>query len=236
MLSIESQLENGIGTAVVLLSREDGSLKGIRVEFKLLYEGKLPATTSSQRRVPEKHQIRKVLHQQLKELWSTHPILSKMKEANVSLPGVPLGEYVKFIEATARKYQICGYRFVPVVFRDFSLSCALDISFLRRDDLPLVEKWGGDLDNRLKTLFDALRMPRNGDEIGTAKPAPDEYPFYVLLEDDSQITKISVAANKLLTPPRPEGYAEDVHLLISVSVNVIASTYSHGTNWMYLGS
>jgi integrase len=50
----------------------------------------------------------------------------------------------------------------------------------------------GDIDGRLKTIFDALRMPKNLDETARQKPQDDEDPFFCLLEDDKLISEIRV--------------------------------------------
>jgi hypothetical protein len=63
-----------------------------------------------------------------------------------------------------------------------SLACGLDILFLRRDmpGVPLIHS-GGDIDNRLKTLFDALKIPESCAEIENYTKEADEDPFFVLL-------------------------------------------------------
>jgi hypothetical protein len=58
----------------------------------------------------------------------------------------------------------------------------------------------------------------------------------VLLENDSLITKVTVASDRLLLPLAPGERVADVHLVIGVTVNVIAVSYYHGTNTMFLGS
>jgi hypothetical protein len=45
------------------------------MELTLRFEGELPAATSSNNRVREKHQIRQELHSQLAVFWSQHPVL-----------------------------------------------------------------------------------------------------------------------------------------------------------------
>jgi len=107
------------------LPREDE----VQLNFTLIYRGELPAASGGNSRVKEKHALRKVFHEQLKELWRVQPTLSKMATANVSEPGAPLGKYVTFLEATANKYARCGLRFIPVVSPEQSLSCAVDILF-----------------------------------------------------------------------------------------------------------
>ena len=63
---------------------------------------------------------------------------------------------------------------------------------------------GGDLDNRLKLIFDALRIPLAPNEV----PAPlwgnpDDFKngvsYIALLEDDSLISKITIEARRLNT-------------------------------------
>ncbi len=113
----------------------------------------------------------------------------------------------------------CGFKFVPLVNNRLKLSCGLDILFLRRDmpGIPLIHS-GGDIDNRLKVLFDALRVPANCDEVAGAVRDTDEDPyFFCLLEDDALITEVSVTTDTLLTP-YVAGQENDVHLVIKVKV------------------
>jgi hypothetical protein len=79
-----------------------------------------------------------------------------------------------------------NYQFVPLVREQLSLLCSLDILFLRPDVPGKAIQSSGDIDNRLKTLFDALRMPQNDTELGPyASPGEGEEPFYCLLEEIS---------------------------------------------------
>jgi hypothetical protein len=207
------------------------------MNFTLTYFGELPSASAGNARVKEKHVLRKALHKQLKELWRVQPTLSKMAKANVSVPGATLGEYATYLEATANKYRLCGFRFIPLVSPEQSLSCAVDILLLRRDQPGSLVKSGGDIDNRLKTIFDSLRMPGNCSELPKASIAEDgEDPFYVLLQDDSLITKVTVSSDRLLSPLEVNEDVNSVQLVIGVAVNVIAVSYSHGTNTMFLGS
>jgi hypothetical protein len=94
---------------------------------------------------------------------------------------------------------------------------------------------GGDIDNRIKVLFDAFRMPQECCEIGNNTPELDEEPFYVLLQDDKLITKISVTTDRLLTPLRSDENKNDVHLVIGVKVRVVTVS-SFLSNIKFLGS
>jgi hypothetical protein len=110
-----------------------------------------------------------------------------------------------------------GFRFVPIVTRFHELSCGLDIEFLRREKPGDIVS-GGDLDNRLKNLLDALRMPHQLDELKNIEPSAPGERLYCLLEDDALITRWSVATDYLLDPVLEGEKETDVHLRIRVSV------------------
>ena len=117
------------------------------------------------------------------------------------------------------KFDRSGYKFVPLISNHLKLSCALDILFLRRDmpGIPLIRS-GGDIDNRLKVLFDALRIPTDCHELAGATKEADEDPyFFCLMEDDAMITEVAVATDTLLSPCG-SGRESDVHLVIKVKV------------------
>ena len=81
----------------------------------------------------------------------------------------------------------------------------------------------GDIDNRIKTLFDALKVPSKAD-LDVERPESTE-PFFCLLEDDALITNFSVETDRLLgTPSMP---ANQVHLVIEVTVKVMRITESN---------
>jgi hypothetical protein len=83
---------------------------------------------------------------------------------------------------------------------ELSLSCSLDILFLR-PDLPGNLIQSADIDARVKTIFDALKMPRETDQLGRyQEPGEEEDPFYCLLEDDALIRHVSLTTDMLLEP------------------------------------
>lgn len=183
------------------------------------YEGPLFATQGDpkngqpDKRAPHKHDIRRCFHKQLKQLWATNRFLKdhrmvasnrfgiqKYPNGNIDLGSVSdLDEPMS--EVIANLYRENGYRFLPLIREEMSLLCSLDILFLRRD-LPGSVIEAGDLDNRIKTLIDALRRPKNGLELaGNETPATGEDPFYCLLEDDKLVTALRVETDTLLDPP-----------------------------------
>ena len=97
-----------------------------------------------------------------------------------------------------------------------SLVCDLDILFLRQGEPGRLILPGGDIDNRIKTLLDGLRMPNSANEIGARRVLR---PTYCLLEDDSLITGINVRTDRLLDSKTRGDDA--VRLIIGVTVKVI---------------
>src|SRR5262249_15996308 len=72
----------------------------------------------------------------------------------------------------------------------------------------------GDIDNQLKVLFDAFRVPKKHELPQADRPAAEESPFYCLLEDDGMITELAVTTDRLLAPKQPE----EIVAIIAVQV------------------
>jgi hypothetical protein len=118
---------------------------------------------------------------------------------------------------------------VPLVRNSLALTCALDILFLRKGGEGSLIAEGGDLDNRIKTLFDGLRMPKPG-EVGPPNAGEDpEAVTFCLLEDDSLITDFAVTTDRLLTHPGAK--ESEVLLVIDVVVRVAHLT-SHNLGFL----
>jgi len=122
-------------------------------------------------------------------------------------------------------YQIGRYRplvpkvgnFIPIIRHSLHLACAVDILFLRHEEPLTLMKNGGDLDGRLKTLFDALKMSNPKDRYVGLPPTAD--PLYVVLEDDDLISDFSVKSGRLLGKAAKKPHA--VRLTIDVTVEVL---------------
>jgi hypothetical protein len=189
------------------------------VDFVLLYRGPLASSGSTK----EKHQIRSAIHPQLKTLCSQEPEFEKAQSDELP-EGLLKGRKVEVprpLEALFFVVQLGGFRFVPLINRPHQLACSIDVIFLRREKPGAIVQ-GGDLDNRLKTLFDALRMPHDESELSGVAPGSTNERIYCLLEDDSLITRVSVSTHQLLEPLFPDGTQTDVELLMHV---VVQSTY-----------
>ena len=116
---------------------------------------------------------------------------------------------------------INGYRFIPLVHDKLDLTCSLKVLIMRRDrpgDRPGRIFNARDIDNRLKTLFDALKMP-TASELGGELPDDDDNPMFVLLQKDELISHVSVETDDLLAPPHNAGRDDSyARLLIDVSI------------------
>ena len=158
------------------------------MEFTLYYRGPLKANRGAK----EKHKLRQRFHSQLKELWNQKPLLAFQERL--------LDQTIKDQSINVIK-KIGRFQFAPLIAEKVSLVAELDISLLRPEPPGSIVTQSGDIDNRLKTLLDALKVPSSpGSLPSNAKPSKDENPFFCLLEDDSLITKISVTTDRLLEP------------------------------------
>jgi hypothetical protein len=78
--------------------------------------------------------------------------------------------------------------------------------FLRQEDPGSLVLQGGDLDGRVKTLFDALRVP----DVGVTEKHPQaQDPTYCLMENDTLISGFQVTTARLLMPETT--HAHEVH-------------------------
>src|SRR5262249_14591434 len=105
-----------------------------------------------------------------------------------------------------RSYGHSGYEFTPLVWKEAETTCSLRFSVLRLDGDSALSA-GRDIDNRIKTVIDALTVPlsKYGAPLGLdGKPLPPqegEMPLFVLLDDDRQITHLEVETDALLDAP-----------------------------------
>jgi hypothetical protein len=201
------------------------------MKFTLIYDGDLKASGKHGAKVLAKWEIRKQLHPQLKSLWATNPVLIAVNRNRL----VPTSEFVLTQSGAGGdtnmvqshrlqhsfKQDVCAtlnrgsHEFIPLVRDSLDLKCGLKIIFLRREEPGRIYQ-AGDLDNRLKTLFDALSVP-NRDQIIDGDLYAE--PIYCLLEDDRLISRIDVDTQQLL---REEGGSKhEVRLVIEVDVRII---------------
>ncbi len=195
------------------------------MEFSLTYRGPLPASQDNDKRSDIKQRIRLELSSQIAQLWGWAPLATSLIE------GLGKGHLangvvqVSFEDAHFKNHfevETCGFKAIPIITRHNGLVCHLDIAVLRRER-PGNIIHGGDIDNRIKTLFDALRMPLSDSEIPGNMRGNGEH-LFCLLEDDSLITRVSVASDQLLRPLANGEEVHDVELLIRVNVKTLYAT------------
>jgi len=196
------------------------------MKFALTYDGELRSNRGPQ----DKWDIRKQLHPQLQELWQVDPSLRRAE----TFRHLPRGSFTSIethhttepplrtalvnpredtIDLLAQMER-GGRQFFPLVRESLLLKCRLKILFLRKEDAGRVYQ-GGDLDNRLKTLFDALAVP-NKDQVVADDSIAN--PIYTLLEDDALITGFDVESGRLLS--RPGASIHEARIVIEVDVRV----------------
>lgn len=226
---------------VFLKSLADDTSLGDYMRFRLTYEGPLqarqkdPPEQRPDKMAPHIHGIRQQFHGQLKRLWETHRFLKDLKVLRSAEDkkgrlldgaaqwGAADSEKTSLQDYVASLYQINGYRFAPLVRENLELSCDLNVLFLRMDHPGSVID-AGDLDNRLKTLIDALKMPKAASAmVGNEVPKAGEDPFFVLLEDDRCVTGFSVESDTLLEPPSGSDQ-RTVKLIVSVNIRPYIAT------------
>jgi hypothetical protein len=174
------------------------------MEFRLTYNGRLKSRASATAR--DKQAIRKKLHPQLRALWSRDPLVNLARLAD---PRVQPAE-----GAISLVQRVGAFAFVPLASRRWFTIADVDVLFLRRSSPGQLIGHGGDIDNRIKTLFDALRVPNTAELPQGEMPAEDEEPFYCLLQDDALVTTLSVRTDEWLE----QGDPRDVLLVIHVNV------------------
>jgi hypothetical protein len=177
------------------------------VNFRLVYDGPLKAASQSDTRRIEKHAIRLSLSKQLDELYQLKD--SQFLDKGKKWEDMPVSRH-------------SGLIFLALVRERLNLVCDLDILFLRREDPGRIIGGGGDLDNRIKTLFDALRVPTEDEARGLA--APDSALVICLTEDDKLITGFRVTTDRLLEPAPTEAEKNHVRLIINVEVKATKLT------------
>ena len=176
------------------------------MEFRLLYKGKL----GSNKDAKTKMEIRKKFHPQLKKLWGSDPLKSFV--------------YADPSRINNFKESVCGFEFISLVTDRLYLFCELDILFLRFGQAGSLYV-GGDIDNRIKTLFDALSLPHENQVNDSMKLDESEKPLYCLLKDDALITRVNIETDQLFLDEDPK----TVRLIIKVKVRARSQTwFSHG--------
>jgi hypothetical protein len=182
------------------------------MRFVLHYRGPLMANG----RPEHKHDLRRRFHLQLKQLWDQRP-LNEIKDVLLYAQGAhsvynvirPLGPFT----------------FAPLVSGKMCAVAELSITLLRPEPPGRLITQHGDIDNRLKTLFDSLTIPIHANQIEGYIPGDGEDPFFCLLEDDNLVTAVSVRTEQLLEPDNTTPSL--VEVLIAVRTRVTREVWGN---------
>ena len=181
------------------------------MEFTLHYRGDLKPNRGPK----DKQSLRRHFHAQLAVLWQQIPLNEKKK----LLDKEPAKGEVSIIKS------VNGFDFAPLVNEKLNLIAELKITLLRPEPPGSIITQAGDIDNRLKTLFDALKVPTEPSAIPSDEaPKEGETPFYCLLEDDNLITKVSVETDRLLYKCRS---SSEVEMLIHVTTKATKLSWAN---------
>jgi hypothetical protein len=174
-----------------------------------MYEGELRSNGDPY----HKQDLRRAFHPQLKRLWELEPLAS-------------IADYVAIppkVDSRGHKelslLEVQGeFTFAPLISERLSLAAQIKITLLRPEKPGQIIQQMGDIDNRLKTVFDALCVPPHLNQIPDKDvPEEGETPFYCLLQDDGLITNVSVDTQRLLVPV-PDDNKSMLHVVMLVRV------------------
>jgi hypothetical protein len=176
------------------------------LRFTLSYNGQLRPNGSR----TDKMKVRQALHPQIEDIWTYEPwrnLRPRLLEARDHAP---------------HRVERGGHTFTALVHNASHLRAELEILMLR-PTAPGRIIIGADIDNQLKTLFDALKCPRTEQEIEPGwTPNRDEQPLHCLLEDDQYITRVTVETDRWLG--KPPG---SINVLLFIRVAVWAAQPSN---------
>ena len=172
------------------------------MKFTLHYRGPLPSNGGP----GDKCRIRNALMPQLKDVWKHMPL----DQEQWLDP-----EY----ELTTVK-DVAGQPFSAIVTDTHNAVAELNILFLRPEPVGGLVTPGGDIDNRMKTLLDALSIPHPGQL--SDKHSHDQFGgiSHCLLEDDNLICGLNISVDRLLGPAEEN----EVLLVLTVRIRRTAAT------------
>jgi len=172
------------------------------MEFYLKYDGPLKSNAGPK----DKHDIREYFYPQMKRLWDTEPLRFCRSE------------FLNHLGALSVLKKIDGVTFAPLVSSVLYFVCQLDITMLWHEEQGLISKVGGDIDNRLKTLFDALQCPDDNQIKPVRRRFADKEPFFCLLENDKLVTGVNVKTHTLLCDAEEIDVSVLIHVMVKATV------------------
>jgi hypothetical protein len=166
----------------------------------LTYDGPLP-TGNARSSVSVKNQIRRQLHIQLAAFCSVDARFNQL-----------------LVHGSGLSQAIGGVRFDPLIHSPYWAE--IRVEMMRREPPGNIITSGGDLDGRLKTLFDGLRMPHHESEVDGFDEKWGR--CICLLEDDALISRVVIDTRQMFRPLRDGEAKTDVQVRIDVTVEQYA--------------
>lgn len=157
------------------------------MRITLTHKGEIPGN----KRPPEKiDAIRQDFHRQLSKLWGRNQlaILKTWLDSNFAA-GAPDFRRV-----------VGTYVYLPVVSEAIHTHARLTITLLAGVDVHRPAFANGDIDNRVKSLIDALAAPSQATQIPSSAPAVGTI---CLLSDDSLVDGLTIQTGPLLEENDP---------------------------------
>lgn len=178
-------------------------MKGRGMQFRLTYNGQIQSR--QQAGLPAVQAIREALSPQIERLWQYPPLNQSTDWLN------PSGTY----HACST---VDDWNFVSTISNTIGLYGELDILILRPQPLGSVVSKDGDLDNKLKTLIDALTLPtlQQVQDMKRKHGLEQRERQFCVFSDDNLITKLSVTSDRLLEDMR----VATALVIINVTVRV----------------
>lgn len=186
-------------------ARDVGHERLQAVLITLTYEGALPSAQQGSAN-QAKARLRRHFHDQLTTLWARNP-----PSADESVQTVEVGEH--------------QFRYL-VVDERHGIGIHLDLLLLVRNRTLRQ----GDLDNRIKTLTDALAVPPNQQQADLTD-APSNGPTVCLMKDDMQVHGLNVTRREWLTPATGNNY-NDVHVVATARTFAVGPISWAGMGWI----
>ncbi|TGP53033.1 hypothetical protein EN873_17530 [bacterium M00.F.Ca.ET.230.01.1.1] len=155
------------------------------MRFELFFLGRIPSGNKGGPHWNFAADFRAQMHHQLVRLWKTNPLSEHTKWLSK-----PYNDNTWEGVATFERH---GLDFVVVASQRVSLSIKMDVHFYEPAGELSVASDVADVDNRVKVLFDLLRLPDNPKHVPQGL-----VPHYCLMEDDRLVWELTVKRHRLL--------------------------------------
>ena len=195
----------------------------VSLTIALDYEGRLPTPQPGDQCTEWKQKIRQAFSEQLDGYWTTDAkLIATLNAAGGFGEGVIAGNMVTLERwRPFWKVLIHGYQTSAIVTRQNGLLCHLHVDLRRREEPGQIILRSGpaaDLDNRLKVLFDALRVPHQPKDVPAHMHGTGSVDLFCLLEDDSLISELSIKTHKWTRPLKANDSPDTVRISLIAEI------------------